>query len=72
MVMTPPIIPPTIVPLVEDPALVGSLVTLGTAESDAVSADIVVNPLVVDTSADVEGEFLPSSAIIINISCILL
>ena len=62
--MTPPIVPPTIVPPVDDSSLVGSLVT----EFDAVSVfvvtiDIVVNPEVVDESA--EGhEFLPSSAII--------
>ena len=65
MAMTPPITPPTIVPLemVDDPTLVNSLV----AEFDAVpvfvvTVDIVVNPEVVDVSA--EGhEFLPSSAI---------
>jgi hypothetical protein len=64
MAMIPPITP-VIVPLVEDPTLVGSLVTGGTAESDAVSAfvvNVIVNPAVVDTSA--EGhKFLPSSAI---------
>ena len=61
--MTPPIVPPTIIPPVSDPTLVGSLVT----EFDAVSVfvatvDTVVNPAVIDVSA--EGhEFLPSSAI---------
>ena len=66
--MTPPITPIT-VPLVlaDDPTLVGSLVTVETAESDAVSAfvvvNVVVNPAVVDMPA--EGhEFLPSSAMI--------
>ena len=63
--MTPPITPMTVpLVLVDDPALVGSLVTvIGTAESDAVSAfvvNVVVNPAVADMSA--EGhEFLPSS-----------
>ena len=70
--MTPPITPIT-VPLVlaDDPTLVGSLVTVGTAESDTVSAfvvlNVVINPAVVDMSA--EGhEFLPSSAKINNLS----
>ena len=62
--MTPPITPMTVpLVLVDDPALVGSLVTVGTAESDAVSAfvvNVVVNPAVADMSA--EGhKFLPSS-----------
>ena len=60
--MTPPITPMTVpLVLVDDPTLVGALVTVGTAESDAVSAfvvNVVVNPAVVDMSA--EGhEFLP-------------
>ena len=60
--MTPPITPPMIAPLVlvDDLALMDSLVT----EFDAVPVfvDIVVNPAVMDVSA--EGhEFLPSSAI---------
>ena len=64
--MTPPITPMTVpLVLVDDPTLVGSLVTVGTAESDAVSAfvvNVIVNPAVIDMSA--EGlEFLSSSAI---------
>ena len=47
--MTPPIVPPTIVPPVDDSSLVGSLVT----EFDAVSVFVVTG-----------HEFLPSSAII--------
>ena len=63
--MTPPITPITVpLVLVDDSALVGSLVTIETAESDAVlvSAFVVnvVNPAVVDTSAK-GREFLPSS-----------
>ena len=72
--MTPPITPITVpLVLVDDPTLVGSLVTVETAESDAVSVfvvnivinsvdvNVVVNPVVVDISA-VGHEFLPSSA----------
>ena len=58
--MTTPIIPPAIVPLFEDPKLLGSLVTVGATEFDAVSACVV--DTVVDMSA--EGhKFLLSSAI---------
>ena len=65
MAMMTPIVPPTIVPLVlvDDPTLMGSLVTVEAAESDAVSVfivNVVVNPAVVDMSA-VGHEFLPSS-----------
>ena len=75
--MMTPITPMTVPLLVDDPTLVGSLVTAGTAESDAVSAfavvNVVVNAAVVDMSA--EGhEFLPSSAcndIIYNSVCTL-
>ena len=72
--MMTPIVPPTIVPLVlvDDPTLLGSLVTVEAAESNAVSVfignivvksvvvSIVVNPVVVDMSAVGHG-FLPSS-----------
>ena len=65
--MTPPITPPMIAPLVlvDDLALMDSLVTEFDAKSVFVvtcTVDIVVNPAVMDVSA--EGhEFLPSSAI---------
>ena len=63
--MTPPITPPVIIPLVlfDDLALMDSLVTEFDAKSVfVVTVDIVVNPAVMDVSA--EGhEFLPSSAI---------
>ena len=63
--MTPPITPVTVpLVLIDDPTL-GSLVTVETAESDAVSAfvvNVVINPAVVDMSA-VGHEFLLSSAI---------
>ena len=60
--MTPPITPPVIVALVH-PTLMDSLVTEFDAKSVfVVTVDIVVNPAVMDVSA--EGhEFLPSSAI---------
>ena len=60
--MTPPITPPVIVALVH-PTLMDSLETEFDAKSVfVVTVDIVVNPAVMDVSA--EGhKFLPSSAI---------
>ena len=47
---TTPIIPPTTVPLAEDPELLDSLVTVGAPEFDAVSVCVV--DTVVDMSAE--------------------